>query len=284
MKKLAIYAVMAMAGATFFSCSNSPKANLKTDVDTLSYAIGLANGSQMTGYLTQQGIDSAYIGEFVRGFKEGSATAGDKKKAAYLAGLQAGSNMTSSINSQIFAGDSIHHVSQKNLLAGLVDGVKKNTKIMTPEQAMNSINGLAERVHAKVVAERFAEVKEKNAKFLADNAKKEGVKTLPSGVQYKVITEGKGALPTDSSKVKVDYEGKTIDGKVFDSSMKRGQPMECVVRQNIPGFAEALTHMPVGSEWEIYVPAEQAYGERDMGEIKPFSTLIFKVKLLSIEK
>ena len=84
--------------------------------------------------------------------------------------------------------------------------------------------------------------------------------------------------------MKVDYEGKTIDGKVFDSSIKRGQPMECVVRQNIPGFAEALTHMPVGSEWEVYIPAEKAYGERDMGQIKPFSTLIFKVKLLSIEK
>lgn len=284
MKKLAVYAVMAMAGVTFFSCNNTPKANLKSDVDTLSYAIGLANGSQMTSYLAQQGIDSAYIGEFVRGFKDGAAGAGDKRKAAYFAGVQAGNGMTTSINNQIFAGDSIHHVSQKNLLAGLVDGVKKNTKVMTAEEAMNSIDGLAERVHARIVAERYAEVKEKNAKFLDDNKSKPGVKTLPSGVQYKVLTEGTGALPTDSSKVKVDYEGKTIDGNVFDSSIKRGQPMECIVRQNIPGFAEALTHMPVGSEWEIYIPADKAYGERDMGQIKPFSTLIFKVKLLSIEK
>ena len=284
MKKLAIYAVMAMAGATFFSCGNTPKASLKTDVDTLSYAIGKANGAQMTAYLAQQGIDSAYIADFVRGFKDGSASAGDKKKAAYVAGLQAGANMTSSINNQIFAGDSIHHVSQKNLVAGLIDGVKKNDKIMTSEVAMNSIESLADRVHTRIVGERYKEVKEKNAKFLADNAKKPGVKTLPSGVQYKVLSEGNGALPTDSSKVKVDYEGKTIDGTVFDSSIKRGQPMECVVRQNIPGFAEALTHMPVGSEWEVYIPAEKAYGERDMGQIKPFSTLIFKVKLLSIEK
>ena len=175
-------------------------------------------------------------------------------------------------------------MSQKNLVAGLIDGVKKNDKIMTSEVAMNSIESLADRVHTRIVGERYKEVKEKNAKFLADNAKKPGVKTLPSGVQYKVLSEGNGALPTDSSKVKVDYEGKTIDGKVFDSSIKRGQPMECVVRQNIPGFAEALTHMPVGSEWEVYIPAEKAYGERDMGQIKPFSTLIFKVKLLSIEK
>ena len=284
MKKIVIFAVMAMVCATYFSCGKAPKANLKNDVDTLSYAIGLANGSQMMPYLTQQGIDSAYIGEFIRGFKDGSASAGDKKKAAYLAGLQAGSNMTNSINNQIFAGDSIQHVSQKNMLAGLVDGVKKNTTIMTPEVAMATVDRLAERVHANVIAQRFAEVKEKNEKFLADNAKKEGVKTLPSGVQYKVITEGTGALPADSSKVKVDYEGKTIDGTVFDSSIERGTPMECIVRQNIPGFAEALTHMPVGSEWEVYIPADQAYGERDMGKIKPFSTLIFKLKLLSIEK
>ena len=284
MKKLAIFAVMALVGATFFSCGNGPKANLRNEVDTLSYAIGLANGSQMTGYLAQQGIDSAYIGEFVRGFKEGASYAGDKKKAAYLAGLQTGNGMTTSINTQIFAGDSIHHVSQKNLLAGLIDGLKKNTRFMTAEQAMSNIDRLADQVHKNVVSEKYAKDKAKNEKFMEENKSKKDVKTLPSGLQYKVITEGTGAIPSDSSKVKVDYEGKTIDGEIFDSSIQRGQPMECVVRQNIPGFAEALTHMPEGSEWEIYVPADLAYGERDMGKIKPFSALIFKVKLLSIEK
>lgn len=275
---------MAVAGLVFYSCGNGSKANLKTDADSLSYAIGLANGSHIVEYLTQQGFDSTYIGEFIRGFKEGAANAGDKKKEAYYAGIQTGSGMTNNINQQIFAGDSLHKVSQKNLMAGLLDGVKKNNTIMTPDVAMEQVNVLADRVHKRVVEERYAEIKAKNKKFLEENGKKPGVKTLPSGVQYKVLKEGDGAIPTDSTRVKVEYEGKTIDGTVFDSSAKRGQPMECVVRQNIPGFVEALTHMPVGSEWEVYIPAEQAYGERDMGDIKPFSTLIFKVKLLSIEK
>ena len=284
MKKLAIYAVMAMAGATFFSCGNNPTASLKTDVDTLSYAIGKANGAQMTAYLAQQGIDSAYIADFVRGFKEGSASAGDKKKAAYVAGLQAGAGMASSINNQIFAGDSIHHVSQKNLVAGLIDGVKKNDKIMTSEVAMNSIESLADRVHTRIVGERYKEVKEKNAKFLADNAKKPGVKTLPSGVQYKVIKEGNGPIPTDSSTVKVNYEGRLIDGTVFDSSYTRGEAATFPANRVIKGWTEALCHMPAGSEWEIYIPQELAYGEREQGkDIKPFSALIFKLELLEVD-
>ena len=120
---------------------------------------------------------------------------------------------------------------------------------------------------------------------MAENAKKEGVKTLPSGVQYKVIKEGNGPIPADTSRVRLHYEGKTVDGKIFDSSYERGkEPVEFIVRQNIPGFAEALTHMPVGSTWEVYIPAEQAYGDRDTGKIKPYSALIFKIELVELAK
>ena len=108
------------------------------------------------------------------------------------------------------------------------------------------------------------------------------MKTLPSGLQYKVIKEGEGAIPSDTARVKVNYEGKTIDGNIFDSSIQRGEPVEMMVRQNIKGFAEALTHMPVGSTWEIYIPAELGYGDNSMGQIDPYSTLIFKVELLDI--
>lgn len=125
--------------------------------------------------------------------------------------------------------------------------------------------------------------KKAGEKFLSENGKKEDVITLPSGVQYKVIKEGNGKIPSETSRVKVHYEGRTIDGKVFDSSYKRGEPAEFRVNQVIKGWTEALTHMPAGSIWEIYIPQELAYGERQQGsDIEPYSTLIFKVELQKV--
>ena len=115
-------------------------------------------------------------------------------------------------------------------------------------------------------------------------SEKDGWKTLEGGVKYRVIKEGSGDLPKDTSNVKVNYEGKTIEGKVFDSSYQRKQPITMRANQVIKGWTTALTHMPVGSTWEVVIPADQAYNEREMGDIKPFSTLIFKIELLGIEK
>lgn len=114
--------------------------------------------------------------------------------------------------------------------------------------------------------------------------KKEGVKTTSSGLQYKIIKEGNGAIPTDSSKVKVNYKGTLIDGTQFDSSYDRKEPTTFRANQVIKGWTEALTMMPVGSKWELYIPQELAYGAREAGQIKPFSTLIFEVELVGIEK
>ena len=124
MKKILFMAACMVSAAAFVSCGSKPKADLKTDVDTLSYAIGVANGAQMKGYLMQQGIDTAYIDDFIKGFNEGVEAAGDKKKAAYMLGLQTGRQMSEGINTSIFAGDSTEHVSYSNLTAGLIDGVK----------------------------------------------------------------------------------------------------------------------------------------------------------------
>ncbi len=284
MRKISFLAVMAIIIAATVSCGKGYKANLKTDVDTLSYAIGLANGGQLTQYLASQGVDTAYIADFIKGFNEGSKAGGDKKQAAYFAGIDMGMKMTTGINNSIFGGDEEQKVSRQNLIAGLVAGIKGDTTLMNPEKVMPQIDMMAKTIHDKVMSKKYKENKEAGEKFLAENGKKEGVKTLPSGLQYKVIKEGNGAIPADSMKVKVNYEGKTIDGEVFDSSYKRGEALEMMIRQNIPGFAEALTHMPVGSTWEVYIPAELAYGEREMGQIKPYSTLIFKIELLDIVK
>jgi FKBP-type peptidyl-prolyl cis-trans isomerase FklB len=125
--------------------------------------------------------------------------------------------------------------------------------------------------------------KEEGEKFMAANAKKDGVKTLPSGVQYKVIKEGTGAIPTDTSLVKVNYEGRLINDSIFDSSYKRGEPTTFRANQVIKGWTEALVHMPAGSVWEVYIPQELAYGEREMNIIKPFSALIFKMELIEVD-
>ena len=118
---------------------------------------------------------------------------------------------------------------------------------------------------------------------MEENKTKEGVQTTASGLQYKVIKEGKCAIPTYSSTVKVNYKGTLIDGTEFDSSYKRNAPATFRANQVIKGWTEALTLMPVGSKWELYIPQELAYGARNAGQIKPFSTLIFEVELVSIE-
>ena len=127
--------------------------------------------------------------------------------------------------------------------------------------------------------------KEKAAEFLLKNKEKEGVIETESGLQYKVIKAGKGEIPTKESSVKVNYKGTLIDGTEFDSSYKRNAPATFRADQVIKGWTEALTMMPVGSKWELYIPQELAYGARETGgQIKPFSTLIFEVELLEIEK
>ena len=284
MRRFSFIALAAIVAATMISCGNNHKPSLHNDIDTLSYAIGLANGGQIMPYISSQGVDTAYIADFIKGFDEGAKVGNDKKKSAYYAGLEMGMRMANGINSSIFANDEQYKLSRKNLVAGLVAGIKGDKSVLDPEKIMPEIDPLASRVHDKVMEKKYGKNKEAGAKFLAENAKKEGVKTLPSGVQYKVIKMGEGAIPSDTSKVKINYEGKTINDSVFDSTYSRNQPLEMMVRQNIPGFAEALTHMPVGSVWEVYIPSEQAYGGREMGQIEPFSTLIFKIELLEILK
>ena len=121
--------------------------------------------------------------------------------------------------------------------------------------------------------------------FLAANAKQKGVVTLPSGLQYKELVKGTGAIPTQNDEVVVKYEGKLVDGTVFDSSYERKeQTNKFRPSQVIKGWTEALTKMPVGSKWQLFIPYQLAYGDRDMGKIKPYSALIFTVELISIEK
>ena len=192
--------------------------------------------------------------------------------------------MVKGINHEVFGEDSTKSISMKNFMAGFVAGTTGKKGIMTMEQAQQIAQTKMAAVKAKNMEKQYGPNKTAGEKFLAANKTKAGVKTLPSGVQYKVIKEGNGPMPKDTSMVKVNYEGRTIEGKVFDSSYKRGEPLELRANQVIKGWTDALVHMPVGSVWEVYIPQELAYGEREQGDIKPFSALIFKIELISAGK
>ena len=286
MKKLMFVAAMAMSAAIFTGCGNStPKANLKSDVDTLSYVFGMARTQGLKEYLSQTGVDTTYMADFIKGLNEGANSGDDKKKAAYYAGIQIGQQIAnqwvSGMNRELFGDDSTKTISLKNLMAGFVSGIKANG-LMTVDSANVIAQSLMQTIKAKELEKTYGSNKEAGEKFLAANAKKDGVKTLPSGVQYKVIKEGAGAIPADTSLVKVHYEGRLINDTIFDSSYKRGEPAMFRANQVIKGWTEALTHMPAGSVWEVYIPQELAYGERAQSKIDPFSTLIFKIELLEV--
>ena len=288
MKKVSIFMAIAAAASLASCTAQAPKANLKTDIDSLSYSIGMAQTQGLKGYLTGRlDVDTAYMAEFIKGLNEG-ANKTSKKDIAYMAGLQIGqqisNQMMKGINQELFAGDSTKTISKDNFLAGFIAGTLEKGGVMTMEAAQEYTRTAMETIKAKAMEEKYADNKAVGEKFLAENKAKEGVKTTESGLQYKVITEGKGEIPADTCKVKVNYKGTLIDGTEFDSSYKRNEPATFRANQVIKGWTEALTMMPVGSKWELYIPQELAYGSRESGQIKPFSTLIFEVELVGIEK
>ena len=279
---------MAIVAAGFTACGNgTPKANLKSDVDSMSYAIGMAQTQGLKDYLVERlGVDTAYMGEFIKGLNEGANAGDNKKKAAYYAGIQIGqqiaNQMVKGINHEVFGEDSTKTISMKNFMAGFVSGTTGKEGLMTVEQAQTVAQTKMQEIKAREMEKTYGPNKEEGEKFLAENAKKDGVKTLESGVQYKVIKEGNGAIPADTSLVKVHYEGRLLNDSVFDSSYKRGEPITLRCNQTIKGWTDAMVHMPAGSVWEVYIPQELAYGEREQGIIKPFSVLVFKIELLEV--
>lgn len=256
-----------------------------SSADTVSYAAGIVMTNGLMEYLTGQlKVDTAYMADFVEGFKDALRRKDDPQYVARLAGSEiakmVNERMLPSMK-QNFEGtpDSIN---AEMFYTGFLAGVQKDSMVFAPAAATTFFEA---RLKADKDMKNEA-MKAENAAWLAENAKKEGVVTLPSGLQYKVITAGDGACPAKEDKVTVRYEGKTIDGKVFDSSYTRNPDTTTFgVGQVIKGWTEALQLMPVGSKWELYIPQELAYGERGAGrDIKPFATLIFTVELVGVEK
>ena len=291
MKKLNIFLVVAVIAASVLSSCNSNSTkmpSLKNQIDSLNYAFGLANGNGIKQYYLaadSANADSlnAKIESLLRGMDEGMK--GDVAENPELAEL--GTNIGNALKEQKTAGlmgDSSLTVDIKLIKQGLVNGMKGSNIQMTAEEAQTYLNATMQKLQEKRMQEQNGPNKAAGEVFLKENATKAGVVTTASGLQYEVIKKGTGALPNDTSRVKVHYHGTLIDGTVFDSSVDRGEPAVFGVNQVIKGWTEALKLMPVGSKYKLYIPQELAYGSQSMGNIKPFSALIFEVELIGIEK
>ena len=247
-----------------------------------SYAIGVAQAKSLKDYLMQrEGVDQQYLPMAIQGMRDYAklTPAQLKEKQAYAAGLRIGEmnqmQVVPAFNQQATGKRDTTFVDAELLVKGLADG-------------MNGVATLSADSAMKVAEQQMTfyknEIKNANALWLDANKQKKDVKTLPSGLQYRILTAGNGPIATDTTKVEVHYEGKLIDGTIFDSSYKRGQTATFRPDQVIKGWTEALQLMPEGSTWELYIPYDLAYGENGTQNIPPYSTLIFKVEVIKVGK
>lgn len=296
MNKLIITLALAiMAGASFSEVKADDKTLVRRDtktelhnsIDSISYAMGIANSNGLDSFIKERyGVDQTNADDFIKGLNESVYAAADKKKAAYFAGIQIGQQiaktMISELNQELFGEDTTKTISLETFMAGFISGYTGKGALMTEEEALTITQEKIEEIKIQEGLKQFAGNKAEGEKFLASNKNAAGVVCLPSGLQYKVIKQGTGAVPADTATVKVHYEGRLIDGTVFDSSYERGESAELRVDEVIEGWTEILQIMPVGSTYEVFVPQELGYGSDEAGDIKPFSCLIFKIELLGI--
>ena len=300
MKKIIILALAVVASASFCTVDAKKKkkevkqeevvvpVELKNSSDSVSYAAGMAITNGLMPFLKQQhGIDSASIGIFLKAFEE-VINAGESPEAkAKVAGVeianQVRGRMLPGISSEFK--DSPDSIISDLFYRGFIDAMKQDTTHFKQAVAEEFFKQKQEADKLAKEEKLYGANRDAGIKFLKENAQKEGVITTASGLQYKVLVKGEGEVPQKTDKVLVNYEGRLVDGTVFDASAKHGdKPAEFRADQVIKGRTEALTMMPVGSKWQLYIPQELAYGERNAGNIKPYSTLIFDVELIGIDK
>ena len=281
--------------------SSSKKAELKTNMDSIAYATGVAYSAQtiqnlenLKMGLIQSGSDSTAVEEFIRGLQDGFKSAEDKKKIAYYLGASMGVNMRTTMAKNLdylYYGekDSVNHVDPSNIIVGFVDGIKnqialkdKDGKPMSIDAIMAYVQEASTKVYNDRMSKEYSKEIKAEKEFFAKLAKQEGIKPLKNGVYYKEIKAGSGEPAKQGQYANIEYTGKLVNGTEFDKS-KNATKFPVGVGFVVPGFDAALMAMPAGAEWEVYIPSDQGYGAQAKGEITPFSTLIFTIKVLNIE-
>lgn len=228
-------------------------------------------------WLAGLGIVTVFLAGQIRA-QENPALKDQKDKVSYSIGMEIGKNMKK---------QSLD-VNPEFLTRGIKDAFSDGKPLMTDQEMSEALMAFQKEMMAKQqeLAKKLGEKNQKEGEaFLAENKKKEGMITLPSGLQYKVIKAGSGKKPKATDTVSVHYQGTLINGTEFDSSYRRGQPVSFPVNGVIPGWTEALQLMEVGAKWQVVVPSNLAYGDRGAGpQIGPNATLIFEVELISIQE
>ena len=257
-------------------CPSSVKAVSLTNMnDSVNYAFGYLNGNEIAMYVLAMDSTGEMKKEFISYINKGLKSSVNNPQIV---------NMGEQIGKSIKAQEAEGLIGEPSLATdfalikqGFINGLLGYEEQMTGEIA-------GEYIQSTMTTIKYGNSKEEGAKFLAENALREGVKVTASGLQYEVIKMGKGKKPTATDKVKVHYHGTLTNGTVFDSSVDRNEPITFGLTQVIAGWTEALQLMPVGSKFKLYIPQELGYGSQQAGSIPPYSTLIFEVELLGIEK
>ena len=285
-------------GANSMAATKKKKANKKiaevtvvkpdtSSVDKFSYAMGIAQTKGLKTFLQMNvGIDTIkYMPDFVRGMKDMASKLNDPQMKAYAMGLQIAQQVFGDfpqrINQQITGKLDTTFINIPEYQKGFMDVLNNEALPYSIDSAANICTKQMEFYANERLERDYGQNRKDGEDFLAQNAKLKDIVTTPSGLQYKIIKQGTGPIPQKDSQVKVNYKGTLIDGTIFDTTEGKS-PFQTNVAHVIKGWTEALTMMPVGSKWEIYVPQELAYGNRETGKIKPFSCLIFEIELLEI--
>lgn len=297
MKKMMILALALVAGASLYTADAAKKKKvaqteepavekvvLNNSADSISYTAGMSATEGLVGYLLQQKMDTTMMADFVKGFMTCVNQGDDPKAKAY----QMGMTIAQQLKERMLPGmkkeltDTPDSIVDPIFYRGFTDALMQDTTLFKVSKAATFFKEKMESNMKARDEKRYGVNRDAGKQFLAENARKDSVITLPSGLQYKVLVKGNGKVPQMTDKVKVHYEGRLLDGTVFDSSYKRGEPSELTPKQVIKGWTEALTMMPEGSKWQLYIPYDLAYGDREAGQIKPYSMLIFDVELIEI--
>ena len=287
MKKITMLLAASAMALGVYSCSNGG-ANLKDAADSVSYAVGFGNATELTNALKGaeaqgQKVDSAL---FFKGFEEGFNS--DSTKLWYYLGQMQGVQAAMRFKDDSTLKKAVFMAGFKKALSlDSAARAKQADSLGTIAQAYYEKKYEADRIkqeaeNQKQMEAQYGENKKKGVEFVANFKKEAGVKTTASGLAYQVLKEGNGATPTATDQVQVNYVGKLIDGTVFDES--KGKPVEFQVNQVIKGWGEMLQLMKVGEKVKVVIPQELAYGAQYAGDkIQPFSTLVFEIELLKVE-